>query len=42
MGQAIDDIALSYNPSNETVTNSVAISVQQQMVLSCTWLNLKV
>jgi hypothetical protein len=42
MGQAIDDIARSSNPSNETVIDSVAISVQQQMVLSCAWLNLKV
>ena len=40
MSEAIDDLVRTDNQT--TQVDSVAISVQQQIVLSCAWLNLKV
>ena len=41
MSQAIDLIVRRYNPIPQPV-DSVSISVQQQLILACCWLNLKV
>ena len=40
MSQSIDEIVRRSNPTQSVVT--VSISVQQQLVLACAWLNLKV
>ena len=40
MSEAIDDLVRTDNQTAQV--DSVAISVQQQIVLSCAWLNLKV
>ena len=40
MSQSIDDIIRRSNPTN--MNGMVTISVQQQLVLACAWLNLKV
>lgn len=40
MSQSIDDIVRRSNPS--PVVDTISISVQQQLVLACAWLNLKV
>lgn len=40
MSQSIDDIVRRSNPSR--IVDTISISVQQQLVLACAWLNLKV
>ena len=39
MSQSIDEIVRQSNPTRSVET--VSISVQQQLVLACAWLNLK-
>lgn len=40
MSQSIDEIVRRSNPTK--LIETVSISVQQQLVLACAWLNLKV
>lgn len=40
MSQAIDDIV--HRSSTVEMKDTISISVQQQLVLACAWLNLKV
>ncbi len=41
MSQAIDNIVRRHHPSHNLV-DTVSITTQQQIVLACAWLNLKV
>jgi len=41
MSQAIDNIVRRHHPSQNLV-DTVSITTQQQIVLACAWLNLKV